>query len=142
MPAFGRGRGGMLTDAQLDAIVSGLGTWAQSAAPAGPLPPYSAAESRQRGLDDGNASRGRGVFATYCSRCHGDSGEGGGGAGSVVDPAFLALTSDQALRTRVIVGRPDLGAPGWREYQPGRPIQDQEISDVVAWLAAHRGSHE
>ena len=38
----------------------------------------------------------------------------------------------------VIVGRPDRGAPDWRNNVPGRPMTDQEISDVVAWLASKR----
>jgi cytochrome c oxidase cbb3-type subunit III len=42
------------------------------------------------------------------------------------------------LRTLVIVGRPDLGAPDWRNNVPGKPMSSQEISDVVAWLAAQR----
>ena len=30
------------------------------------------------------------------------------------------------------------GAPDWRGYVPGRPMSDQEVSDVVAWLASQR----
>jgi hypothetical protein len=36
------------------------------------------------------------------------------------------------------VGRPELGAPDWRGNAPGKPMSDQEITDVVAWLASHR----
>jgi hypothetical protein len=57
----------------------------------------------------------------------------------VVDAAYLALVSDQALRTAVIAGRTDLGMPDWREDIPGQPLTPQQISDVVAWLAARRG---
>ena len=56
----------------------------------------------------------------------------------MINPDYLALVSDQALRTAVIVGRSDLGMPDWRAYTPGRPMSSQEISDVVAWLASHR----
>jgi cytochrome c oxidase cbb3-type subunit 3/ubiquinol-cytochrome c reductase cytochrome c subunit len=50
------------------------------------------------------------------------------------------------LRTAVIAGRPELGAPDWRGYVGGRPVasgfsrpmSDQEITDVVSWLASHR----
>jgi hypothetical protein len=38
----------------------------------------------------------------------------------------------------VIVGRPDLGAPDWRDDVPGKPMRFQEITDVVEWLAAQR----
>ena len=63
---------------------------------------------------------------------------GGPKAGSVTDPAYLSLISDQGLRTLVITGRPDFGAPDWRGNVPGRPMTDQEISDVVAWLSSQR----
>jgi hypothetical protein len=56
----------------------------------------------------------------------------------VVDAAYLALVSDQALRTAVIAGRTDLGMPDWREDIPGKLLTPQQISDVVAWLAARR----
>jgi len=46
--------------------------------------------------------------------------------------------SDQGLRTTVIAGRADLGAPDWRGNVPGRPMSSDEVSDVVAWLAARR----
>ena len=55
-----------------------------------------------------------------------------------MDGSYLALVSDQNLRTTVIVGRPELGAPDWRNNVPGKPMSAQEISDVVAWLAAQR----
>lgn len=51
---------------------------------------------------------------------------------------FLALLNDQELRTIVIVGRPDLGAPDWRANVPGKPMSEQEITDVVAWLSSRR----
>jgi hypothetical protein len=56
----------------------------------------------------------------------------------VVDKAYLSLVSDQYLRTVVIVGRPELGMPGFREYVSGKPMTPEEISDVAAWLASRR----
>jgi cytochrome c oxidase cbb3-type subunit 3/ubiquinol-cytochrome c reductase cytochrome c subunit len=38
----------------------------------------------------------------------------------------------------IIAGRPELGAPDWRGNTKGKPMSEQEISDVVAWLASHR----
>jgi hypothetical protein len=46
--------------------------------------------------------------------------------------------SDQGLRTTVIVGRPEFGAPDWRNDVPGTPMSPQDVSDVVAWLATRR----
>ena len=65
-------------------------------------------------------------------------GRGGNKASSIVDGSYLALVSDQQLRTIVIAGRPELGAPDWRGDVEGRPMSAQEISDVVAWLSSQR----
>ncbi len=38
----------------------------------------------------------------------------------------------------MITGRPELGAPDWRGDVSGKPMSDQEVTDVVAWLASRR----
>ena len=133
MPAFAKSAGGMLTDDQVDIIVRGIREhYAKPDALSGVTPPpYSAAEN-------GDASRGAAVYETFCASCHGPGGRGGAKASSIVDGSFLALLTNQELRTLVIVGRPDFGAPDWRNNVPGKPMSSQEISDVVAWLAARR----
>ena len=79
------------------------------------------------------------VYTTYCASCHGVAGATGKSkAGSITEPAFLALVSDQALRTVVIAGRPDIGQPDWRNDLPGHPMSDQEVTDVVGWLSSQR----
>jgi mono/diheme cytochrome c family protein len=133
MPAFAQHSGGMLTDEQIDAIVAGIrGHWAQPNAlrDANP-PPYAASTP-------GDPDRGVAVYGAYCSSCHGADGRGGKRASSIVDGSYLGLVSDQDLRTTVIAGRPELGAPDWRGDLPGQPMSPQEVSDVVAWLAARR----
>ena len=55
-----------------------------------------------------------------------------------MDKAYLSLITDQGLRTIVITGRPDFNAPDWRNNVAGHPMSDQEITDVVAWLASQR----
>src|SRR2546426_7252644 len=52
--------------------------------------------------------------------------------------SYLALVSDQGLRTTVIVGRPDLGMPDWRGYVRGQPLSPEHVADVTAWLVAQR----
>src|SRR5258708_32265494 len=89
----------------------------------------------------GDARRGAIVYQTYCSSCHGTNGEGGS-AGSIIDPNFLNMVSDQGLRTTVVVGRSDLGKPDWRSNLPRHPMSAQEIDDVIAWLAIHRRTSE
>ena len=132
MPAFAQSAGGMLTDKQIDALVRGLRSWAQPDILRGSNPPPYAAQT------PGDPHRGAGVYATYCSACHGPDGQGGKKASSIVNGSYLALVSDQGLRTNVIVGRPEMGAPDWRGNVPGRPMSAQEVSDVVSWLAAQR----
>src|SRR5262249_3633834 len=69
--------------------------------------------------------------------CHGASGAGGAKGKSIIDGAYLALVSDQALRSAVIAGRTDLGMPDFRG-DAQQPMQAQQIADVVAWMIAQR----
>jgi cytochrome c oxidase cbb3-type subunit 3/ubiquinol-cytochrome c reductase cytochrome c subunit len=141
MPGFAADAGGALTEPQINALVSDmLKHWSRpSQVPAIPLPPYDAAGAVTNGSGPGDPEQGSKVYAEACARCHGPDGNGGDKGGSVVDAAYLALVSDQALRTAVIAGRTDLGMPDWRSDIPGQPLTAQQISDVVAWLAAQRG---
>ena len=133
MPAFAQSAGGMLTDKQVDAIVTGIRTrWANPDVLRDANPPSYRAQA------PGDPVHGAAAYATYCSSCHGSDGRGGKKASSIVDGSYLALVSDQDLRTNVIVGRPELGAPDWRGDVPGKPMSAQDISDVVAWLATQR----
>jgi mono/diheme cytochrome c family protein len=132
MPAFAQSAGGMLTDKQIHALVRGIRSWAQSGLLPGANPPPYAAQT------PGDPQRGAEVYQTFCSSCHGPDGTRGERASSIVDGSYLALVSDQYLRTTVIAGRPELGAPDWRENVPGRPMSDQEVTDVVAWVVSRR----
>ena len=132
MPAFGKTAGGMLTNQQIDSLVRGIRAWAKPEALQGVSPPPYAAQRQ------GDPRRGQVAYATYCASCHGPDGRGGQKASSIVDRSYLALVSDQYLRIAVIAGRPELGAPDWRNDIPGRPLSSQEVSDVVAWLSAQK----
>ena len=133
MPAFGRSAGGMLTDNQVDILVRGLREhYAKPDVLAGSAAPSYVS------TDTGEATRGAAVYETFCVSCHGPAGKGGPKGSSIVEGSFLALLNDQELRTLIIVGRPDLGAPDWRNNVPGKPMTSQEITDVVAWLSAQR----
>ena len=133
MPAFAQNAGGMLTDKQVDVITSGiLSHWARKGVLDGVNPPPYAAKTA------GNTARGEVVYGTYCASCHGQEGKGGPGGSAITNDSFLALVSNQGLRTIVIAGRPELGAPDWRGNVPGKTMSDQEVTDVVAWLASQR----
>jgi hypothetical protein len=56
----------------------------------------------------------------------------------VSDPSYLSLVTNQNIRTSIIVGRPDLGMPSYRNLKMGRALSDQDISDVVTYLASLR----
>ena len=134
MPAFAISAGGSLTDKQVDALVNGMhASWFKTGTLEGANPPpYKAVK-----LAD--AAHGQQAYATYCASCHSAAGSSAKSkAGSITQPAFLSLISDQALRTIVIAGRPDIGQPDWRNDQPGHPMSDQEVTDVVSWLSSQR----
>ena len=60
---------------------------------------------------------------------------------SLTDPAYLSLISNQGLRSIIIAGEPQQGMPDWRSCLTGagaRAMTEQEITDIVAWLASKR----
>ncbi len=127
MPAFSQRSGGFLTDAQIDILVRGIRAWSRPGNLIGSRPPAYAASLT------GNAARGQDVFAGNCSSCHGTDGRG---VRTIADPSYLALVTDQHLRTVIITGMPNLGMPDWRGH--ATPLSDADVTDVVAWLATHR----
>ena len=132
MPPFGHSEGGYLTPEQVGILVNGMRQRWKTGGPFDGLPPYAS-------QSPGDPSKGATVFAQSCAPCHGPDGKGGPKAsGSIVDGSYLMLVADEALRTLVIAGRPDLGHPDWREYPGGQPLSAQQVNDVVAWLAAKR----
>jgi mono/diheme cytochrome c family protein len=133
MSAFAQKEGGMLTDEQINAIVRGIRErWSKPNALDGDIAPSYAAKA------PGDAAQGQSVYVSYCASCHGEGEGGGPKAGPVVNKAYLSLITDQGLRTLVITGRPDFNAPDWRNNLAGHPMTEQEITNVVAWLASQR----
>jgi cytochrome c oxidase cbb3-type subunit III len=133
MPAFARSAGGMLTDKQIDVLTTQIRTrWSRPGILNDVEAPSYAAKSA------GDTARGEIAYKTYCQSCHGEEGRGGKKGSAITDGAFLALVSDQGLRTVVLAGRPELNAPDWRGNVRGQSMSEQEITDVVAWLASKR----
>lgn len=147
MPGFAKSAGGMLTDGQVRALAQGIvQQWGNPGLLAGKDPPPYLATL------PGNAEHGRMAYGIYCAKCHGAMGEGGpadgipnsskGKLGSIVDPSYLALISDQNLRSITIAGRPDEAMPDWRsdasQPMPAQPMTDRQITDILAWLASKR----
>jgi mono/diheme cytochrome c family protein len=143
MPAFGAGGGGLLTGEQVEDIVNGMMMqWTKPGILDGAnAPGYEPASA-------GNAAQGKAAFQIYCARCHGADGKGiaensTSGAsktvvGSIVDPTYLSLISSQGLRDIVVSGMPGEGMPDWRGDVAGKPMSDQDVTNVVAWLTSQR----
>jgi len=140
MPAFAKSQGGMLTDQQIAVLARGVeSAWGKPAALQGrSTPPYASSSP-------GDPAQGQQAFTTFCASCHGSDGTGlkrrENSTGSLVDPAYLSLISDQGLRSLIIAGQPEDGMPDWRSDLTGassRPMTDKEITDIVAWISSHR----
>lgn len=133
MPGFGLESGGTLTDSQIDALVAGMRARWRTGDPFGGQtpPPYKATRA-------GDAAKGKAVYAEACAHCHGPVAQQAGKAGPILDGSFLALINEQTVRTTIIAGRPDIGEPDWRGHIPGRPMTDDEVTDVSAWLMTQR----
>jgi len=147
MPPFDKSAGGTLTSQQIDRLIEGLlQTWSGTNTLAALHPPSYTAAAKS------DPKQGQKVFGEFCAQCHGADGAGVKSPaatkpntvfGSIVDPAYLALVSDQSLRSIIIAGRPDQNMPDWRSDAAGlgsHAMSDQEITDVVAWLAAQRAA--
>ena len=156
MPGFAKSAGGMLTDQQIEILTKGMiQTWGNAALMTGQsLPPYA-------GKQGADPEQGQKAFVAHCASCHGPDGNGSSsntsagkaGPGSIVEPAYLSLISDQGLRSMIVAGRQpeqntarqstpersttDGGMPDYRSY-PGQALSNEEITNIVAWLASHR----
>jgi mono/diheme cytochrome c family protein len=129
MQAFEQKAGGLLTDTQVNILVSGIRNWAKPEAFGPNTPPaYTASQP-------GVATHGQDVFKTFCFSCHNPNGRG---TRAIADTTYLDLVSDQHLRTVIITGMPHLGMPDWRSHS--RALSDADVTDVVAWLVVQRES--
>jgi len=128
MPAFGESAGGFLTDRQVGVLVEGIRrNWAKADLSATNVPPYAPNLP-------GDGKSGEQVYKAACLSCHQKPNE------RIANTSYLALVSDQGLRTITIAGRPDLGHPDWRQDRPDRPLTNEDVTNVVAYLASLRST--
>ena len=136
MPAFAQSAGGMLTDAQVDAIVAGMRKeWARAGVSGGAAPPPYQQPA------GGDAKRGAQVYQARCASCHEKEQDQ-----QVTSPGYLDLVGDQALRTIIIAGRTDIGQPDWTmtgvksagNGSQGGPLSPQDVTDIVTYLGSLR----
>ena len=149
MPAFGGDAVDPIPDDEVEPFVDGMFEfWGKL---------DGAADSSQgipwRHESGGDAARGAAIFEANCQSCHPSSlpPDGVTGdpliAGSVTDPFYLKLVSDQHLRSSVVFGRADLGMPGAAGPFRGpkgetvdRPLDATGVADLVAYIASFRNT--
>lgn len=133
MPAWAQSAGGMLTDAQVNVLVSGMRReWQKPNAFEDVTPPPFAqsTEADAKGQAAG-VSQGQQLYQAHCASCH-----TGHARQELTSPIYLALVSDQALRSIIIAGRPDIGQPDWR-HDNGQ-LSPQDVTNIVAYLSSLR----
>lgn len=135
MPAFAQSEGGMLTDAQVNALVRGMRKeWLEANAFGAAVPPKYSETA------EGDAHRGAQIYEARCAACHRPTPQ------QITSRDYLALVGNQALRTMIVAGRPDIGQPDWRHDSLGgkltSPLTAQEVDDVVSYLASLRSGTE
>ena len=131
MAPFAESAGGMLTDAQVNALIAGMrAQWSHPNTFAGLTPPAYAQQNA------GDPQRGQQAYQSHCMACHDASPQ------QITSPGYLTLVNDQVLRTIIIAGRPDIGHPDWQHDSPGgkpaTPLTPQQVDDIVTYLASLR----
>jgi cytochrome c oxidase cbb3-type subunit 3 len=128
MPAFN-----ILSDAQVNALVSYIRSWLP-----GDAPVYSGAHI------EGDKAQGKVLYAERCATCHGENGEGGLGTGitfsrprnqPIMAPAlrnegFLVSAPDQMIKDTLMHGRK--GTPMSSYLKMG--LKEQDIDNIVAYV--------
>lgn len=114
MPVWGN----ILTPEQLDALVQ-----------------YTLAASKGKGTEEG-----ANLFASNCSACHGQFGQGGANpaqAGDLIPPIssaeFLNTRDDITIKNIISRGQPDLGMPAFGSAYGGQ-LSDDQIEAVIAYM--------
>src|ERR1700679_4301183 len=97
MPAFGESAGEFLTSQQVDVLIAGMREqWSPKDQSSTDMPPYSSNTA-------GNVEHGQDIFRVSCSSCHQQ------GQQKITDASYLAVVSDQRLRSIFIPGCPLCG---------------------------------
>jgi len=128
MSAFAQSAGGMLTDAQVNALIAGMrNAWSKPNVFVGSEPPPYAQNTA------GDTTSGQQVFSARCASCHQSPNQ------DITSSDYLALVGNQALRSIIVAGRPDIGQPDWSHLGPGGkaapPLSAQDVDNIVAYLA-------
>ena len=134
MPALG------LSETQIDRLVFYLLSLRTESSAANAQPPDRLRVERFGAREF--ATDGATLYGTFCSGCHGASGQGMRYAGmapfpAIANPDFLALASDEFLAATIEKGRPGRRMPGWADSSSG--LRPDERRTVVAYVRALGG---
>ena len=93
-------------------------------------------DTSQQNTGNGDPSRGKGLYDTYCTNCHGAQGKGDGPIGQALVPPAADLTatgkkSDKELLNVIRKGRPGTAMPSWKG-----DLSESEILDVFSYVRA------
>jgi mono/diheme cytochrome c family protein len=135
MPAFAQSSGGMLSNHQIDALIAGMRkAWSKPNALGGATPPDYADSG------SGDTHKGEQAYQARCAGCHAATAQ------QITSPGYLSLVANQALRSIIIAGRPDIGHPDWRhdgpQGQAATPLSAEEVDNIVAYLASLRSQKQ
>jgi len=89
----------------------------------------------------GDVLSGARLYEHTCQSCHGPRGVGGTGP-AVGTPAFLAQVSDEFIKAIIAYprGHGRLAAVAEAPEEPGRPLNDSQLDDVVRYLRSLENS--
>jgi mono/diheme cytochrome c family protein len=133
MPAWAKAKGGPLSDAEIEDIVSFI----RSLGNVAPTVPAVATATRPplpspvATFPAGDAKRGLQIYNENCAVCHGPNGEGRIGATLSKDWAGINVVT--LLDTTISRGVAGSKMPAWSQSYGG-PLNNQQIADVAAYV--------
>jgi len=132
MPAWAKSKGGLLADAEIDAIAAFVATWTTgSAVPAPTQPPRPVTPLPTLAGVSGDPTRGVQVFRQNCQVCHGEKGEGR--VGAQLAKSFASAFPAAYIKQVVSEGVTGSVMPAWAQAAGG-PLTAQQIDDVTAFV--------
>jgi cytochrome c oxidase cbb3-type subunit 2 len=125
------------------ALVVGLCLGSFTADPAVGQPPQSGFHAAQSGFD---AEKGRALYTTYCSSCHGANGEGQPGTYPPLKGSGVVTKADATKHTHVVLDGLQGGRAGGVQYALPMPpfgsiLDDANIANIIDYERSSWGNH-
>ncbi len=128
MPAFYN-----LKANEINAIIQFMRSWSGKAS-----------KNYSEDLIKGDLAKGKKLYESFCSSCHGNNGEGGHGTGvtlsrprnlpvlppALYNPGFLAAAKDQVIKAIIINGHKGSAIPQTKD----KPLSGTEIDYIVSYI--------